>query len=163
MVPRRTVAPADPVVSLSDMKNFIRASGDFEDMVIQQALDAAVAHLDGYRGVLGRGIMPQTWAVDLPRAGTFRLPLPDVVSATASIGTVDLCRDALGALVTVSEAATVTFAVAMPAETVPAVQKIVKLLAAHWLDHRSAGADVRISEVPLGYDALLAPPRWVRV
>lgn len=163
MIPRRTVAPVDPVVTLDDMKGHIREMHDFEDMQIQRAIDAAVSHLDGWRGVLGRGIMTQTWEVDCPCAGTFRLPLPDAVSATASVGTVELTADALGSLVKVSQAATVSFVVRLPEELLPAVQHAVRMLAAHFMDNRSSVTDDGAKTVPMGFEYLTAPVRWVLI
>jgi len=142
------------------MRSQLRIDHDDEDALIQSYIDAAVAHFDGYRGVLGRAIMPQTWAVDLPAGGDYRLPLPDVTGATASTGTVSLCHDALGAVVTVSEACTVTFACALPEELLPAVKQAAIMLAAHWYENREAVSQDQMTAVPMAVDMLIGAARW---
>lgn len=163
MIPVRTVAPADPIVTLSDLKLHLRIDYDDDDALIGSYLAAAAAWLDGYRGVLGRCVMPQTWQVVYGAAGTYRLPFPDVQTVTASAGTATLSSDCLGPLVTVTEAATVTMTVQCAPDILASVQQIVRLLVAHWFQNREAVSDGTMSEIPLSVDALLAPIRWVRV
>ncbi|SDP92471.1 phage conserved hypothetical protein, phiE125 gp8 family [Phyllobacterium sp. YR620] len=57
-------APTAAPVNLADLKKHVIAS-DFtdDDDILQMYLDAAVNHMDGYSGVLGRALMTQEWAV----------------------------------------------------------------------------------------------------
>ncbi len=163
MMPRRVTAPIGTIVHLIEMKAHLRVSHDDEDAVIASLTEAAMAYLDGWRGVLGRGVLPQQWAVDYPSAGCWRLPLPDVQSVTASVGTADLTHDGLGSIVSLSDAATVTMDVQMPAELLPSVRLIVKLLVGHWYANREAAGPDSLQAAPLAVDALLSPIRWTRL
>lgn len=97
--PIRTVAPAETPVSLSEVKAHLRVDHADEDSLIQGYLDAAVAHLDGWRGILGRCMVTQTWRLDLmefPTTGVIRLPFPDCASVSVAY------TDGLGAAQTLS-------------------------------------------------------------
>lgn len=163
LIPRRTAAPIGDVVTLADMKGHLRELEEFEDGLIQQTIYDAVAHLDGWRGVLGRCILEQTWEVDIPCAGTFRLPLPDVIDATSADATVALSRDGLGSLVSVDATTTVSFRAKLPEELMPVVRRVVKLLVTHWMGNRGATSDDDIKTTPLAVDAMIDPIRWTRI
>jgi uncharacterized phiE125 gp8 family phage protein len=49
-------------VLLEDVKRHLRVDGDDEDDLIEIYLRAAVTHLDGAEGWLGRAIVAQTWS-----------------------------------------------------------------------------------------------------
>ncbi len=163
MIPRLVAAPTDHVVTLDDMKAHLRVTHDEEDLLISSLIDAATAHLDGWRGVLGRCIMSQQWAVDYPGAGCWRLPFPDVINVAASVGTATVTHDSLGSIVTLSEAAAVTMTVQMPPDLLPEIQTVMKFLVGHWFDQRNAASDRVMTTVPMAVDALLAPIRWVKI
>lgn len=160
MTPRRIVAPVGAVVSLPELKAHLRVDGDDDDTLITSLEQSAVAHLDGWRGVLGRCIQEQTWQVDYPAAGLFRLPFPDVTEVEASAGTATLSHDSLGSRVTLTEAATVTLTAAMPEEAMAAVRLIIKLLVGHWYEHREGSTASALRDAPLAVDTLLSPLRW---
>lgn len=160
MTPRRTTPPEGAVVSLSELKAHLRVDGDEDDTLIMALEQSAVAHLDGWRGVLGRCILHQTWQVDYPAAGTFLLPFPDVTAVEASAGTATLSHDSLGSRVTLTEAATVTLLVAMPEDALEAVRLIIKLLVGHWYEHREGSSATALRDAPLAVDTLLSPLRW---
>lgn len=83
--PVRTVAPTSAPVSLVDAKLHLRVDHTDEDALISALIDAATSHLDGWSGVLGRCIMPQTWRqgfAAFPADGVLRLPFPDVSAVT---------------------------------------------------------------------------------
>lgn len=131
--------PTEPVVTLADIKEHLRVLHDDEDLLIQQLVDTAVSWMDGWGGVLGRCIMPQTWRIspaDL-QAG-FRLP------------------DASEVVVEPDGSLAVTCA--MPAEKLPSVQHAVKLLVGHWYLNREAVGD-GIGALPMAVRALLEPLR----
>ncbi len=165
MIPRRVAAPTEELVSLDEAKAHCRIDGDDSDNLIQGYIDAAMAHFDGYRGILGRCIMPQDWEVDLPGPGQHRLPFPDVTRASAT-NTDDakvactLGQDARGSSVIVSAAATVLFTAALPDELLPAVRVAVLLLVGHWFENREAVSGSAMHNLPMAVDSVLAPIRW---
>lgn len=98
--PVRLTAPAS-LLTLAEARNWLRIDAADQDSTIQQAIDAAVQHLDGWTGILGRCLVTQTWrsfAVRLPSANCF-LPLP--LAPCASITAVRW-RDAAGTAITFS-------------------------------------------------------------
>ncbi|MCV0371079.1 head-tail connector protein [Filomicrobium sp.] len=83
----RPVLVTPPVVapvSLAEAKVHLRVDFDDDDTLIAALIDAAVAHLDGWTGVLGRPMINQDWRqdyIDWPASGFLRLPFPNVSSA----------------------------------------------------------------------------------
>lgn len=135
----RVTPPSAPVVTLTDMKEHLRVLHDDEDLMIQSLTDAAVSWLDGWDGVLGRCVMPQTWRIDAADlVAGFRLP--DVT---------DAIENADGSLVVTC---------ALPVEKLPSVQMAVKLLVGHWYLHREAVGE-RMEAQPMAVRALLEPLR----
>lgn len=60
------VTPPDAApVSLVEAKAHLRVDHDDDDAVIAAMVEAATALLDGWRGVLGRAMVTQTWRQDL--------------------------------------------------------------------------------------------------
>lgn len=85
--PIRTVAPAELPVTRSEVKDHLRETYTDQDDLIDLFIAAAVEHLDGWAGVLGRALVTQTWAQsfdDFPAGHVLRLPLPDVQSVTVT-------------------------------------------------------------------------------
>jgi len=82
LAPVRTIPPAAPVVTLEAAKQHLRADFDDDDVIIQALIDAAVDHLDGYGGILGRALINQTWRQDFGgfSCKPLRLPLVPVLS-----------------------------------------------------------------------------------
>lgn len=96
----RFAAPAATPVSLTEVKAHCRVDGTDDDAVLQIYLDAAVAHLDGAEGILGRCLVTQTWDYKFDAFdGDIVVPLPDLQSV-ASVSYVDTA----GATQTVSSA-----------------------------------------------------------
>lgn len=58
-------APKAEPVLLAEVKQFMRVDDTADDGVIQSLVAAAVQHLDGRDGWLGRAFMPQTWELRL--------------------------------------------------------------------------------------------------
>lgn len=76
--------PVAKPVSLEEAKAHCRVDVVDDDTVIVALIDAAIAHLDGWVGVLGRCMVNQVWRINLgdwPRCGIIRLPFPDVSAA----------------------------------------------------------------------------------
>jgi uncharacterized phiE125 gp8 family phage protein len=176
MNPVRITPPALPVVDLNDLKAHLRVMHSDEDALIHSMQNAAVAHLDGYHGILGRCIMPQTWRETFTGWGDLRLALPDVTEATVTYldaegdeqpaDEAELRHDALGSYVTASgpqtDRVTVTYDCAIPESALPAVQAAVKLLVGHWYENREGVVmGSAPASIPLAFDALLSPVRRV--
>ncbi|TDQ63576.1 putative phiE125 gp8 family phage protein [Maritalea mobilis] len=78
-------APAVKLVSVAEAKANSRVDHSDEDDLIGDLIDAAIAHMDGYAGVLGRCMVNQTWQQKFTTWGgrrCLRLPFPDVSSVT---------------------------------------------------------------------------------
>lgn len=58
---RRLTAPAGLPVSVEEAKAHLRIDGDHDDTVLARMIAAAVDHLDGAKGILGRALMMQSW------------------------------------------------------------------------------------------------------
>ena len=135
----RVTPPVEPVLTLDEAKEHLRVVHSDEDLLIQSLIDAAVSWLDGWDGVLGRCIMPQTWRIDAADlVAGFRLP--DVSEAVTG------------------EDGSLTVTCAMPSEKLPSVQAAVKLLVGHWYENREAAGE-RIEAQPMAVRALLEPLR----
>ena len=165
MTPYLVTAPVADVVSLASMRAHLRidANDTSHDAQIGELIDAAVAHLDGWRGVLGRCIMSQTWAVDYEDSGTLVLPMPDVSSVTVDYGegagALDFQLSGAGPVVELTAAGTVQFTCAMPVELLPVAVSAVKLLVERDFD-RPTGPEY--DALMRSVDALIAAIRWRR-
>jgi len=76
-------APTDEGVTLAEAKAQLTIEENDWDTLIQAILDAAVSHVDGPRGFLGRALSPQTWDLYLdtfPVSGVIEAPLPPLIS-----------------------------------------------------------------------------------
>lgn len=190
--PVRTVEPAIQPVTLAEAKLWARIDHSEHDEMVASMLAAAIAHLDGYTGVLGRCIINQTWnqkfhdwCMDL------RLPFPDVssitsvkyfdasnVEQTVSSSLYELLEDERGCFVRMtddftdpslyddrSDPVSVTFVAGYGAAAtdVPgAIKAAIKMLVSHWYDAPAAG-DQQMTEIPFGVSAMIAPYRRVGV
>ncbi len=59
--PALVTPPVEMPVSLEQAKAHLRVDHDEDDELIEAVIAAAVGHLDGYGGILGRALMPQEW------------------------------------------------------------------------------------------------------
>lgn len=78
-------APTELPLDLDMAKAHLRVDSNDEDELIVELIEAAVDYIDGYRGVLGRCIMTQTWDLFLdgwPCDGNIKIPLPPLQSVT---------------------------------------------------------------------------------
>lgn len=161
MTPICVTPPVEPLVDLDAMKDHLRVDFADDDALITVLEKAAVAHLDGWRGILGRCIKQQVWSVSFGCAGCHRLPFPDVVSVEVDAGEVVLSHDALGSRVDISEPATVMMTIKAPDEVAEIASLAVKMLVAHWYANREAVGAGGLQEMPFSVDRLLAPIRWI--
>ena len=126
--PLLVTPPGDTPVSLDEAKAHLRveSANTDEDDLITALVSSATAYLDGYSGILGRCLMPQTWRatfqsfldcdeapISLPgKVGpTLRLPFPGVTAAvvkyydannaqqTVDSSTYQILSDSLGSFV----------------------------------------------------------------
>jgi uncharacterized phiE125 gp8 family phage protein len=187
LAPVLVTPPAEAPVSREEAKAHLRVSHADEDALIDGLIAAAVSHLDGWAGLLGRCMVTQTWRVDFYGWSLLRLPFPDVQAVVVRH------RDALGVEQTVpggsvyledghvrflSGWAAPALYAAGPAPVsveltagfgdaaaVPAALKAAILLhVGHLYAHREAVVSGDgVAEVPLAYAALVAPYRVVRL
>lgn len=184
-------APAEPLISTSDAKAWLRVTSSAEDALIASLVAAAQGYLDGRDGILGRALVTQTWAYTLPAfpSGSLVLPLPrvqsitsveyfdaDGVEQTLSSAVYRLVANDDDALLEVvdgetwpsamarNDAVTITFVTGYgAASAVPApITTAAKLLLANWFEARAATTDKPMSELPMGVRALLMPYRVPR-
>lgn len=85
--PVLVTAPEILPVSLADAKLHLRIEPEvtLEDSLIGGLIKAAVSHLDGWTGILGRCLVEQTWRQDF---AAFRSSLPLPLGAVISISSV---------------------------------------------------------------------------
>jgi hypothetical protein len=162
MNPVRVTPPEGMVISLADLKARLRVSGDDNDAELAALHDEAVSHLEGWRGALGRCILPQQWQVSVA-AGKTLIPFPDITEATAvdSLGDpvdVTLTNDARGSFVEVDTAADVTFTVALPEDALPAARAAVVCYVKLHFDNMSGPDAVAMRAA---FDAHVHLLRWV--
>jgi len=186
--PSRTVEPSLSLLTLEGVKEHLRVLDEDSDSLIEGLIEAVTAHLDGYTGILGRALLPQTWAMKIgafPSCGMIRIPLGPVIGTPTisyynTAGTVQsfssfyLVADAIGPAIvlhdtanwpstfTRPDAATLTWQCGYAdADAVPAaIKQAALLMIGHWFANREAVAAPQ-AELPLTVSALLAPYRSV--
>lgn len=90
MRPWQITAPAELPVTLAELKRHAVVDFSDDDDLLNTFLAAAVENLDGPRGVLGRCLVSQTWAVPFDCwSDRLRLPFPDVSAVTVSYADAD--------------------------------------------------------------------------
>lgn len=177
------VPPAD-LLTVEEARLHLRVDHFEEDALIRGLIGAATGWMDGWRGVLGRCILTQTWAIKADALATMRLPFPDVQSAIVTYldpagasQTVQaenyLVRtvNGLGELVFApdfvppailpgrDDAVTVSAVFGWPAAP-PSLKVAALMLVAHWYQNREAVVTGTIaSEVPLTVETMIAPYR----
>jgi hypothetical protein len=156
MTPVLVTPPTDAILTRDEVAGHLRITSTAEDSDLLAFISAATAHLDGWHGILGRCIMPQTWSVTAESGGVV-LPMPDVTTANAAYSSgnaaLEIVATSAGPYVEVSEACTVTFTCAMPSHLLPVAKMAAKLIIAHWYENRSATGE-GLAELPLAFDAL---------
>lgn len=191
LAPILVTAPASSPVSLDEAKRHLAVDHAEDDALITSLIGAAVAHLDGWSGVLGRAIVTQTWRQSFPAFATeLRLrvgPIESITSVTyldgnratqtAATSLYRLLADNLSAIVRLDEASTwpstykqpdavtVTWVAGVPAASVPLpIRQAILMLAAHWYQNReTVNVGNIVSTMPFAVSALIAPYRRVGV
>ncbi len=168
MIPYLVTAPVALPVELAAMKAHLRVvhADDDADIAAKQA--GAVAMLDGWGGLLGRCIMPQTWSVDVTGAGPHLLPFPDasniVAEADGDALDVTVTREGLGLCVSVDagvdQAVTIAAEYALPEPRISAAESLIKLMVQREFDVM-AGPDY--DAITRSIQALIGALRWRRI
>lgn len=191
MKPIRVAAPASLPVTLEEVKKAARVDFDDDDQILRVYLEAAIDHLEGWSGILGRAIINQDWRLNLTHWPSYGIVLPfgDVSASTVKyvdpVGTeqvlpgdaYEITETATGSLLRFrgtfgrpslinerSDAVQVTFTTGYGADAskVPASIKVaVMLLACHWYENREATTGNGAIELPLAVNRLIAPHRRV--
>jgi len=166
MTPYLVKPPAEMPVPLADMRDYRRLLGfEDDDLTLEALQSAAVAHLDGHGGILGRCIMPQEWALDVTGPGGHVLPFPDASGVAVDFGAVATRLSAAGVVATVSgvdadQAVTITAEYGLPVQRLPAAQQLVRLLVGGWFEYREAVSEKNMAALPFGVTALISGLRW---
>lgn len=161
MTPTLITPPVAMPVTLAEAKAHCRVDVSDDDAVLPALIAGAVGHLDGWSGVLGRCIMPQTWRV-AASAGEVVLPFPDVTGATVGGTALTVTQCAIGPVVTLAEDDDVTFTCAMPAHLLATARVAVLLLVGHWYANREA-VGANMAEVDMAAAMLIDQMRWRRI
>lgn len=85
--PFRSAQPGELPVSVAEAKAHLRVEHDEDDTMIAAMIAAAVGHLDGWSGILGRCLVAQEWTRDLagfPTCRELRLPFCDASDVSVS-------------------------------------------------------------------------------
>lgn len=175
----RIVDPDDDFLPLPDVKAHLRVDHPDEDSTIRALIAAAISHLDGPRGVLGRCIQPQTWQMKFEPGEDLRalhLPFPNVDTVVARWFDVDgvehaaeIERKDRGPATFISFTAPadmraeVDFVASTPEDVWPAIKTAMLLLIGHWYKNREAVSEGSATSLPFAVHALLSPlkMRWV--
>lgn len=176
MIPVLVTPPIDPVCDLPRLKEYRKLQDiGVEDALLESLEAGAVGYLDGWRGVLGRAIKPQTWSQEYPRWGDLALALPDVTNFSVEGFDVDggsvaateseLIVGAGGPVVRASGASVtrvvVSYTVEMPAQQLRTAEVIVLLMVANWFEHREGNViGMSVQEQPMAVSTLINSLRW---
>ncbi|MBN9674639.1 hypothetical protein JF542_02650 [Salipiger bermudensis] len=157
---------------------------DEDNALIETMIEASVSHLDGFRGVLGRAMVNQTWRLVLDAwSRDFVLPVPDVSSVSISYEDADGAEQT-GPEVQFAPVAAGTRLVlpkswaapALAADSITpirmdfvcgfgdaaAVPQALKIAIMQMVAHQYAEREGLSVSSPF-YDRLISPYRWVRV
>lgn len=186
-------APADKPVSVAGVKAALRIDFDEDDGLVGALIDAAISHLDGWGGILGRCMIDQVWTQTLPAwpCGQVRLAFPDVSSVVVSYrdpdDAVQVIADtnyrlieradataiewidgfSLPSLASRSDAITIDMTAgygAAAADVPAAILRAIELLVGHWYQNREAVVvGTIVADLPFAVSALLSPYRRVGV
>lgn len=165
--------PTVDLVSIPDLRDHLRITTPDEDGYIASLAASVVSYLDGWGGVLGRAIMPQTWRQEFGGWGCLRLALPDVTAVDVTYEDADGVEQPATSVTLRQDGAAwvvdadgpdasrvfVNMTCALPAARLPVAVMIVKLMVAHWYMNREAVGEA-MHEVPMAADALITSLRW---
>ena len=93
--PALVTPPALQPLTLDEVRQHLKIDHTDEDTLLALLIAAAVSHIDGWSGILGRCLINQGWRLDLPAfpdGGCLVLPFPGISLVTISY------RDSAGAM-----------------------------------------------------------------
>lgn len=186
--PTLKTPPAEQPVTLSEVKAHCVVDFSDDDTLLTGLIGAAVAHLDGFRGILGRAIITQTWSLSQARLRRdFTLPVPDVSAVSITYVDADGVEQSVpsehvsvypvasGSRVVISSdfsapalesgnAAPVTVdftcGYGAAADVPQSIKLAIYMLVATWYEERTDGEE---KSVPSWFNAVISPVRWVAV
>ena len=182
----RITPPVVAPVTVDDAKVFLRVDGAEEDTLIESLIAAAVDHLDGRSGVLGRCMVTQVWRYqaqclnaqfdfDMPGATAATVRFVDDAGEAQAVTVADdqLVQTVRGSSLIIADGdplaewrgpvtLEVTFGTAVE-DVPPALVQAVRMLVAHWYANREAVVTGSAAPLPLGVQMLIAPYRWMSI
>jgi uncharacterized phiE125 gp8 family phage protein len=185
--PVRTAKPS-AFVSLSEAKKHLRVDHPEEDDLINLYIEAAIDHLDGWGGVLGRAVITQTWEESFscfenstrlsvaPLTSVTSVTYVDSAGATQTLSTsvYEIIQDAVGAVLVLKPDQSfpalgksnlpvkVTYVCGVALEQVPAaIKSAVLLMVGDLYQNRETTSLSKIGQIPMSMTVqrLIAPYR----
>lgn len=192
MLDPEITAPTDLPVGLDYVKSHTVVDFDDDDEILTEYINAAVSHLDGHAGIMGRAIMPQSVVQPLADFSCLSLPYGKVRSITSisyydvdgTVQTVDdadytllngpggsyihfIDGDNIPSVFARPDAVMVTYQAGWAdADSVPSAIKLaIVMMCSEWYENRTGTNEgrVQIREIPNGVHDLLASKRLVGV
>lgn len=189
--PRLVTAPAVQPITVDECRAHLRIDFGDDDDVVQALVAAAISHLDGWSGILGRCLITQVWAQDFAGwgRGELRLPFPDVCHVEITYidengidrplppecfflrhdcgGSYILIaggRPALSSVHPFPITISMTAGYGANAADVPAsIRHALKMLVGHWYENREATSEKETKPVPMAFNALTAAHRFIKI
>ena len=149
--PFLVTGPTALPVSLIEAKERLRLSEDYDDGDVEAMIASAVAFLDGYRGQLGRAIMPQVWAQEWEDGETsLALALPDASGIVVKADGVTVSDTLYSAKLTASgtvvqldgvtgDVVRVEYTCGLPAGLLPVAKQAILLMVGQYYVEREGG------------------------
>jgi len=176
------------VVTLEEVKRHLRVDFSDDDIYIDALIQAAVSNLEGPEGWLGRALCEQQLVMTLDAfpcsAGSVKIPLPPLVSVdeisyidtagnpepllnfrTLGVGVPfgGYVRPALGTVWPATypepDSVTITFTAGYAGGVPASIKHAILMMVSYWHENRESASDARMTELPFGVTALLAPHR----
>jgi len=182
MKPKLVTAPANDPVTLEDVKAHLRVFFTDDDEYLNGLIKAAVSHLDGYRGILNRCIVEQSWQttywrfcrkMETPFTDTTAVVLQyydeddelqtlDPASYTFDTDSVRIKASVTLPSINTARDDAVTMISTHGYDDVPeSLLLAIKILVAHWYRNREPVMfNGSPAKVPFSVNTLIAPHRW---
>lgn len=168
------ILSSDEGIDLSSFKLHAHIDDSERDKSLQEYVRSAIDYLQGYSGVLGKSVLPQSVVQWLPTL-TNELSIP--YGAVAAITSIEyysggelvlldnsyrlfrkkgmdivLVEGGLPSSDLREDSVKVTYETEQASDD---VMQIVRILAAHWFDNSHAVTDTKTYSVPIGFDTLV--------